>query len=151
MPFAKSFYYYYHYYYYIIIIIIINIIIIIIIIIHITESKFHISYLRNQDSTLMCSIIFTCYFFQPSSISFLWVGNTFSISSPFDVTKSQKIALMSHRLRAFHSQCKWTPIFLFLTKPTAMRTQLRFKRHRGSRIHLSVPENYETLVLTLIN
>ena len=41
--------------------------------------------------------------FQPSSISFLRVGNTFSISSPFDVTKLQTIVLMYHRLLAFHS------------------------------------------------
>ena len=62
--------------------------------IHITEFKFHISYLRNHDSTLMLySIIFTCHSFQPSSISLLRVGNTFSITSPFDVTKLQKNCL----------------------------------------------------------
>ena len=70
-------------------------------------------------------------------------GSIFSISSPFDVTKLQKkMILMSHRLAAFHSQCQWTRIFLFLTNPLAMRTQLGFKRHRESRIHLSVPKNY---------
>ena len=59
--------------------------------IHITESKIHISYLKHHDSTLMMSsIIFTCHPFQPSSISLLRICNTFSISSPFDVTKLQK-------------------------------------------------------------
>ena len=37
--------------------------------IHITESKIHISYLKNHDSTLiLSSIISTCHPFQPSSI-----------------------------------------------------------------------------------
>ena len=46
---------------------------------------------KNHDSTLMLSsIIFTYHPFQPSSISLLRVGNAFSISSPFDVTKLQK-------------------------------------------------------------
>jgi hypothetical protein len=59
--------------------------------IHITESKIHISYLKHHDSTLMMSsIVFTCHSFQPSSISLLRVGNTFSISSPFDVSQLQK-------------------------------------------------------------
>ena len=59
--------------------------------IHITESKIHIRYLGNHDSTLMLSSIsFTCHPFQPSFISLLWVCITFSISSPFDVTKLQK-------------------------------------------------------------
>ena len=78
------------------------------------------------------SIIFTCHTFQPSSISLLRVGNTFAISSPLDVTKLQKIVLMSHRLGAFHSQCQWTCIFLSLTNPMVMRTQLGFKQHRES-------------------
>jgi hypothetical protein len=98
--------------------------------IYITESKIHISYLKPQDLKLMLSsIIFTCQPFQPSSISLLRVGNNFSISSPFDVTKLQKIVLMSHQLAAFHSQCQWTCIFLSLTNTMAMRTQLGFKRH----------------------
>jgi hypothetical protein len=59
--------------------------------IHIIESKIHISYLRNHDSTLMLSSIICKYHsFQPSSISLLRVGNTFSIISPFDITNSQK-------------------------------------------------------------
>ena len=37
-------------------------------------------------------------------------GNTFSISSPFDVTKLQKFALTFHRLVDFRSQCQWTHI-----------------------------------------
>ena len=98
--------------------------------IHIIESKIYISYLKHHDSTLMLSsIIFTCHPFQPSSISLLRVGNTFSISSPLDVTKLQKIGLMPHRLAAFHCQCQWTHIFLSLTAPMTMGTQLGFKRH----------------------
>ena len=98
--------------------------------IHITESKIHNSYLKNHDSTLMLSsVIFTYHPFQPSSILLLRVGNTFSISSPFGVTKLQKIVLMSHRLAAFHCQCSWTRIFLSLTNPVVMGTQLGFKRH----------------------
>ena len=91
--------------------------------IHITESKIHISYLKNHDSTLMLSsIIFTCHSFQPSRISLLRVGNAFSVSSPL----LQKNVLMSHRLAAFHSQCQWTRIFLSLTNLIAMGTQLGF-------------------------
>jgi hypothetical protein len=39
---------------------------------------------------------------------------------------------MSHRLAAFNSQCQWTHIFLSLTTPMAMETQLGFKQHRES-------------------
>ena len=88
------------------------------------------------------SIIFTCYPLQPSSISLLKIGNTFSISSLFDATKLQKIVLMSHRLAAFHSQCQCTRIFISLTNPMAMRTHLGFKHIERFNIHLSVPENY---------
>ena len=72
--------------------------------IHITESNIHISYSKNYDWTLMLVFyyFFTCHLFQPSSISLLRVGNTFSISSPFDATKLQKIVLTSHRLAASH-------------------------------------------------
>ena len=80
---------------------------------------------------MFSSIIFTFNPFQPSSISLLRVGNTFSISSPFDVTKLQKIALMSYRLAAFHSQCQWTFISISHT-PMVMGTQLGFKRYRQS-------------------
>ena len=60
--------------------------------IHITESKIHISYLKNLDSTLiLSSIIFTCRPFQPSSISLLRVY--FSITSPFEVNKFQNNSL----------------------------------------------------------
>jgi hypothetical protein len=101
--------------------------------IHITEFKIHISYSENLDSTrMLSSIIFTCHAFQPSPISLLRVGNTFSISSPFDITKFQKIVCRPHRLAAFHSQCQWTRIFVSLTTPIAMEIQLRFKRHRQS-------------------
>ena len=87
---------------------------------------------KKHDSTLMLfSVIFTCHPFQPSSISLLRVY--FLISSPFNVTKLQKkVVLMSHWLAAFHSQCQWTRIFLSLTTPMAMGTQLGFKRHQGS-------------------
>ena len=98
---------------------------------HITEYKIHISYSENHDSTLMLSsIIFTCHPFQPSSNTLLRVGNTLLISSPFDVTKLQNNALMSHRLAAFYSQCQWTRIFF--TTPMAMGTKLGFKWHRES-------------------
>ena len=39
---------------------------------------------------------------------------------------------MYHRLAAFRSQRQWTCIFISLTTPTAMGTQLGFKRHRES-------------------
>ena len=46
---------------------------------------------------------------------------------------TKKIALMSHRLAAaFRSQRQWTRIFLSLTAPMAMGTQIGFKRHRES-------------------
>ena len=39
---------------------------------------------------------------------------------------------MCYRLAAFRSQCQWTRIFISLTTPMAMETQLGFKRHRES-------------------
>ena len=70
-------------------------------------------------------------------------GSTFSFSSLFNVTKlQQKIVLMSHRLAAFRSQRQWTRIFISLTTPMAMGTQLGFKRIERVIIHLSVPQNY---------
>jgi hypothetical protein len=60
-------------------------------------------------------------------------GISFSISSPFDITKLQKkIVLMCHRLAAFYSQRQYIHIFMSLTTPMAMGTQLGFKRHRES-------------------
>jgi hypothetical protein len=56
--------------------------------IHITESRIHISYSENHDSTL-----FFCYFslsFLPTLAYTIAKGSNFSISSPFDVTKLQK-------------------------------------------------------------
>ena len=50
--------------------------------IHITESKIHISYSENHDSTLCF------YYFYMSALPTL--AHTFSISSPFDVTKLQQ-------------------------------------------------------------
>ena len=91
--------------------------------IHITESKIHISYSETMIRHYS-SIIFTCHSFQPSPIPLLRCS-TFSISSPFDVTKlQQKKVLMSHRLAAFCSQCQWTRIFISLTTPVATGTQL---------------------------
>ena len=43
----------------------------------------------------------------------------------------EKIVL-SHRLAAFHSQRQWIRIFISLTIPMAMGTQLRFKQHWDS-------------------
>ena len=100
---------------------------------------------KKHDSTLMqSSIIFTCHPFQPTSISLLRVSNTFSISSPFDVTKLERLA-------AFHSQCQWTCIFLSLTNPMAMRTQLGFKQHRESRYSSQCSRNhgFHTMVCIL--
>ena len=70
--------------------------------IHITESKIHISYYENHDSTLLF------YYFYMSPLPTLAhtidKGITFLISSRIDVTQLQKqIVLMSHRLAAFHS------------------------------------------------
>ena len=59
-------------------------------------------------------------------------GSTFSISSPFDVTKLQKNVLISHRKAVFRSQCQWTHIFISLTIPMAMGSQLEFKWLRDS-------------------
>ena len=94
------------------------------------------------------SFIFTCHPFKPSSISLLRVGNTFSISSPIDATKLQKIVLMSHRLAAFHSQCQWTRIFISLTTPNAMGLNLDLNDIERVIIHLSVHEKYafETII-----
>jgi hypothetical protein len=56
--------------------------------IHITESNIHISYSENHDSTL-----FFYYFYMsplPTLAHIIVKGSTFSISSPFDITKLQK-------------------------------------------------------------
>ena len=90
------------------------------------------------------SIIFTCQLFQPSSISLIRVGNTFSISSLFDVTKLQKIVLMSHRLAGFHSQCQWTRIFLSLT--TSMGLYLDLNGIERVIIYFSVPEKHDLIL-----
>ena len=80
-------------------------------------------------------------------ICFGWV--LLSISSPFEVTKLQKIVLMSHRLVAFYSQCQWTRIFLFLTNPMAM-TQLGFKQHRESSRKLWFQHYYQWIFLHVV-
>ena len=95
--------------------------------IHITEPKIHISCSENHDSTL-----FFNYFYMsslPTLVHTIAKGSTFSISSPFDVTKLQKIVFMSHRQAAFRSR-QWTRIFL--TTPIAMGTQLCFIQHPES-------------------
>ena len=96
------------------------------------SSKF-ISAIRKTMFRYYFSIIFTCHAFEPSSISFLRVGNTFSNSSPFDVTRLQNKVLMSHRMTVLHSQCQWKRICLSLTIRMAMSTDLGFKRHQESR------------------
>jgi hypothetical protein len=91
----------------------------------------------------------------PTLVVVIAKGNTFSISSPSDVTKLQTIVLTSHRLAALHSQCRRTRIFVvncsvrtcakhknvqytmcksFLTfnTPMTMGSQLGPKRHRKS-------------------
>ena len=61
-------------------------------------------------------------------------GSTFSISSLFDVTKLQKKNCLDiSSTAAFRSQCQWTRIFISLTDPMMMRTQIGFKRHRENR------------------
>ena len=103
--------------------------------IHITESNIHISYSENNHSTLVFY-----YFYMsplPTLAHIIAKGSTFSITCPFYITKLQKIVLMCYRLAAFGSQCRSTRIFISLTTPIAMGTQLCFKRnwesHSSSR------------------
>ena len=59
--------------------------------IHITESKIHISYSKNHDTTL-----FSYYFYispLPILAHIIAEGSTFLISSPIDITKLQKNCL----------------------------------------------------------
>ena len=96
--------------------------------IHITETKIHISYSGNHDS-----ILFSYYFYMSPLPTFAHIiASSFLVSSSFNITKLQKIVLMCHRLAAFHSQCQWKRIFIFLTTPMAMGTLLGFKKHRES-------------------
>ena len=115
--------------------------------IHITEFKINISYSKNLDSKLM--LVFYYFYMSPLSnlTRIIAKGSTFSISSPFDVTKLQKTVLTSHRLAALRSQCQWTGIFKSPTTPMAMGTQLRFKLHRESLFISVFPK---TIVSTLI-
>ena len=56
--------------------------------IHITKSKIHISYSENHDSTL-----FFYYFYMSPLPTLTYViakGSSYSISTPFDITKLQK-------------------------------------------------------------
>ena len=102
--------------------------------IHITESKIHVSYLKKkqQQQRFDNNVVFYYFYMSPlpTFANIIPKANNYSISSPFDVTKLQKIALRSHRLAAFHSQCQWTRIFVSFTNPMAMGTQFGFKRHR---------------------
>ena len=92
------------------------------------------------------SIIFTCHPFKPLSISLLRVGNPFLISSPFDVTKLQKIILMFHRLTAFHSQCQWTRIHIL---PPLWRWGLNLDLNGIERVIISMFS--KTMVSTLLS
>jgi hypothetical protein len=56
--------------------------------IHIIESKIHISYSENHDSTLFFSYFYILPL--PTLAHIIAKGSTFSISSPFDITKLQK-------------------------------------------------------------
>ena len=75
--------------------------------IHITESKIHISYSENHDSTLMfSSSTFTCQPFQPSSMSLLNIIFFDQFSFRCYYCRLQKIVLRSLPLAAFRSQCQ---------------------------------------------
>ena len=117
--------------------------------IHITESEIHVSCLKHHDSTLMfSSIIFTCHPFHSSSISLFKVGNTFSISSPFDDTKLQNLR-MSHRLAAFHSQCQWIRMFLSLTPLWRWGLNLDLNDIESVVIPIIIAENYGLTLLSV--
>jgi hypothetical protein len=111
----------------------------------------HIRYSEKHDSTLL--LVFYYFYVLPLqiwSISLQRVINTFSIISPLDVTKLQKEnPLMSHRLAIFRSQCQWTRIFVSLTTPITMGTQLGLKR--ASRVSLFISVFPETVVSTLLS
>ena len=77
------------------------------------------------------SIISICHPFQPLPIPLLRVVLFWSVLLLM-LQNYKKIVLISHRLAAFHSQCRWTRIFISLTTPIAMGTQLCLKRHRES-------------------
>ena len=98
--------------------------------IHIPESKIHISYSKNHNSTL-----FFYYFYMshlPSLAHIIAKGSIFLINSSFDGTKLQKNCLDVSSTGSFPYQCQWTLIFKSLTTPMAMGTQLGFQRHRES-------------------
>ena len=80
--------------------------------IHITEAKIHISFSEIHDSTLFFYYVYMSPL--PTLAHTIAKGSTFSISSPFDVTKLQrKIVLVSQQLAAFRFQCQWTRILIF--------------------------------------
>ena len=74
------------------------------------------------------SIIFTCHPFQPLPTPQLRVVLFRSVLLLMLQNYNKKIVLMSYRLAAFSSQCQWTRIFISLTTPMAMGTDLGFKR-----------------------
>jgi hypothetical protein len=78
----------------------------------------------------------------PTLVHIIVEGSTLSLSSPFDITKLQKIVLTSHWLAAFPSQCQWKRIFIALTTTMAMYLNLDLKGIERVIIHISVPENY---------
>ena len=85
--------------------------------IHITESKIHISYSENHDSTLIL-LLFLCHPFEPSLVSLLRVVLFRSVF--LSMLLNLKInVLTSHRLAFFRSQCQWIRIFKSLTTPMA--------------------------------
>ena len=94
--------------------------------IDITESKIHISYSENHDSTLMLVLYYFYMSVLPTLADIIAKDNTFSITSPFDFTKLQRIVFASHRLAAFRSQCQWTRIFLV---NCSARTSARHKMY----------------------
>ena len=101
----------------------------------------HISYSENHDLTLM--LVFYYFYMSPlqtSSISLIRV--TFSISSPFDVTKLQKTVLTSNRLAAFRSQFNGHAYSYPLPPLWRWGLNLELNGIKKVIIHLSVPENY---------
>ena len=57
---------------------------------------------------------------------------------------------MSHRVAAFRSQGQWSRIFISLTTPMAIGTQLGFKRHRESLFISVFPKTIISTLLSVI-
>ena len=89
----------------------------------------HTSYSENHDSILI--LVFYYFFMSPlqtSSISLLRVILFRSVLLSMSLNH-KKIVLMYHRLAA---QCQWTRVFVSLTTPMAMGTELGLKWHQES-------------------